>query len=201
MSHLEGVSYAIFGVYLLCFLAFSAVEAKQMARGLRRFGSRSGMRRAATLFGVAFALSAVWPLVHALGFDPLVGDPIRKTLDTIAVDLIGHLLIGVGALVAMMSQMHELTTQHARARDGTAVAFVDTGPFAISRNPVRLGQIVLFAGLSLVFPGVVQLVLLIALAVAVHIQACIEERARTTAIGEPYVDYLRRVPRWLGTGA
>ena len=84
------------------------------------------------------------------------------------------------------------------AAEGEIGKIVDDGPFAISRNPVFVGQALLFVGLFFVFPGVVSLALTIALLVAIHLQVRIEERVLASNLGEPYAAYVRRVPRWLG---
>jgi protein-S-isoprenylcysteine O-methyltransferase Ste14 len=74
---------------------------------------------------------------------------------------------------------------------------VTDGPFEFSRNPVFLGQMLLFAGLFLVLPGLVQGALTVALFVAVQLQVRIEERVLAADMGAPYLAYCRQVRRWL----
>jgi protein-S-isoprenylcysteine O-methyltransferase Ste14 len=68
----------------------------------------------------------------------------------------------------------------------------------VSRNPVFVGQAVLFAGLFLVVPGCVQALLTAALIVAIHLQVRIEEKVLAETLGEPYLAYMARVSRWVG---
>lgn len=74
---------------------------------------------------------------------------------------------------------------------------VDTGPFRLPRNPVFVGQCVLFIGLLIVFPTVIQFLISIGLLVAVRLQVGIEERVLVGWTGEDYQAYKRRVRRWL----
>jgi len=67
----------------------------------------------------------------------------------------------------------------------------------VSRNQVFVGQMLLFAGLFLVFPGLVQGALTLALIVAVVLQVRIEEQVLAATFGSAYADYRRRVGRWI----
>lgn len=85
------------------------------------------------------------------------------------------------------------------AAEGELGPIVDNGPFAISRNPVFVGQALLFVGLFLVLPSLIQGALTLALLVAIVLQVRIEERVLVRSLGQPYRDYQQRVRRWLGT--
>ena len=85
------------------------------------------------------------------------------------------------------------------AQNAQGGAIVDSGPFAISRNPVFLGQALLFIGLFIVLPSLIQAALTLALLFAIALQVRIEERVLAAAYGQPYRDYASRVRRWLGT--
>ena len=75
---------------------------------------------------------------------------------------------------------------------------MQTGPFALSRNPVFLGQALLFVGLFLAFPDLVQCLVSAAIIAALSVQVRIEERLLARAYGDAYADYRARVPRWIG---
>lgn len=199
MAAMEGVSYLLFGVYLFSFFLMSAVTAHQAGKPVWLFG-KGGEPQAlpALLFKFAFSGAALFPVLRALFGDPWRGDPIRGALDGMTTDVIGHLLVAVGACIAIISQLHMGASWRIGAADGELGPIVADGPFAWSRNPVFVGQAILFVGLFLVFPGVIQLLLTFALFVAITLQVRIEERVLERHHGDAYRDYCRAVPRWLG---
>ena len=202
MTALEGVSYALFVVYLLSFFGLSAVAARQAGRSIWLFNTGPASQTVpAMLFRLAFAGAALWPVIRSLAGDLVTRDPVHDALDGIVPDIIGHLLVAIGACIAAASQMHMGASWRIGAAERETGALVDDGPFAISRNPVFVGQMLLFAGLFLVFPSMVQGALTAALMIAVVLQVQIEERVLAATLGAPYADYSRRVGRWLGKQA
>lgn len=200
MQKTEIASYLLFAAYLFSFLALTAVAARDAGRPVWLFGVGGGQNIPAMLFKVAFVGAAVWPLMLGLAGNPLASDPLQRWLDGVALDIAGHLLIAIGACIAIVSQLHMGASWRIGAAARENGPLVDDGPFAYSRNPVFGGHLLLFAGLFLVFPGVVQGVLTVALVAAVAMQVKIEERVLEASIGAPYLEYKSRVPRWFGTG-
>ncbi|WP_046863422.1 methyltransferase family protein [Microvirga massiliensis] len=72
-----------------------------------------------------------------------------------AASLAGHFLVALGSAIALMSQYHMGASWRVGAAPGELGPLVDTGPFALSRNPAFLGQAILLLGLALVFPDLV----------------------------------------------
>jgi protein-S-isoprenylcysteine O-methyltransferase Ste14 len=202
MSALEAVSYLLFLIYLASFFALSAYAAHQAGRSIWLFGKgaeKQGLP--ALLFRVAFAGAALWPLMDAAVGPWPAGDVLRAVFDGVAFDSLGHLLVAVGAIIAIASQTAMGASWRIGAAAGETGPIVTDGPFAVSRNPVFVGQAVLFAGLFLVFPGLVQALLTAALIVAIHLQVRIEEKVLAETLGEPYLAYMARVSRWIGVRA
>ncbi len=92
--------------------------------------------------------------------------------------------------------------RHAGGPPGMSQGFperiIDTGPYALSRNPMYLGHIVWMVGLVLVTRSPLALV-----AAAIRIpwydaRAAEDEARLEKAFGQQYVDYKGRVPRWIG---
>jgi protein-S-isoprenylcysteine O-methyltransferase Ste14 len=199
MSALEAVSYLLVWVYLLSFLALTAVAQREAGRSVWLFGKgKEKQTLPALLFRFAFIGAAVWPLIRLVTGDIPADDPVRGAIDGEWLDVLGHGFIAVGACVAILSQRHMGASWRIGAAEGETGPIVDDGPFALSRNPVFVGQALLFVGLFLVFPGVVSLTLTAALMIAIHLQVTIEERVLAATLGEPYLDYMRRVRRWVG---
>ncbi len=199
MDAMEAVTYLLFACYLLSFFGLTARAAREAGKPVWLF-KRGAEPQAlpALLFRVAFAGAAIWPVIRWWAADRLPVDPVQEALDGILLDVIGHMLVAIGACIAAASQMHMGSSWRIGAAKGEVGTIVSDGPFAVSRNPVFVGQVMLFAGLFLVFPGVVQGFLTLALITAVHLQVRIEERVLAQSLGEPYVAYTQRVSRWVG---
>lgn len=196
MTHMEVVSYVVLLLYLFSFLMLTAISTKATGRSPWIFANGSISQTVpATLFRVSFLGAALWPLARWLLDDPIEIDPIRVALDSAIGDIVGHILIVVGACIAIASQLHMGASWRIGAAEGQVGGIVDTGPFAVSRNPVFVGQILLFGGLFLVLPGMVQALLATAFLFAVHIQVRLEESVLTAELGDAYLGYCRRVGR------
>ena len=92
--------------------------------------------------------------------------------------------------------------RHPRAGGGWGVdvapdTIVDTGPYRYTRNPMYLGHLIFMAGLAVTFQSLFALVLLIARAVWFHARVLKDERRLVERFGPPYLDYCRRVKRWI----
>ena len=133
-----------------------------------------------------------WLLERALGFE-IDGEGAGRV----------QVAIGTAAMAGGAALMLWGLTMFARARtpiipDRPARAFVVSGPYRFSRNPMYLGLTGLYAGLALVLNMAWPLVLLplvlltLTSAVIVH-----EERHLREAFGASYEDYCRRVRRWI----
>jgi len=74
---------------------------------------------------------------------------------------------------------------------------VESGPYRYVRNPMYLGHLIFMLGLALTFASWFALVLFAARAVWFH-RRVLEDEARLQAMfGAPYLDYQRRVKRWI----
>ena len=77
-------------------------------------------------------------------------------------------------------------------------AIVTDGIYRHTRNPMYLGMALLYVGLALIADSPVALILLPVVLVIVQTQVIArEERYLAGKFGEPYLDYKRRVRRWL----
>lgn len=74
---------------------------------------------------------------------------------------------------------------------------VQTGLFRISRNPIFLGIIVTLLGLFLVIPNAITLLILVLGVVLINIQVRLEEDYLRRTHGDEYVDFTKRVGRWI----
>jgi protein-S-isoprenylcysteine O-methyltransferase Ste14 len=131
------------------------------------------------------------PLVAALlGFPP-------------ASDAAGASLWIVGALIVAIGEGIRFWAVHhigaiSRTRSDRLGPLVSSGPFALIRNPLYVGNILLWTGFA-VSAQLVWLAPVIAVLLALEYHAIVrwEEGLLAQRIGEPYVQYAARVPRWL----
>lgn len=85
-----------------------------------------------------------------------------------------------------------------RTRSDRLGPLIDSGPFAVVRNPLYLGNIMLWLGFSL-SAGLLWLAPVVVGLLALEYHAIVrwEERLLESRIGESYRQYMSRVPRWI----
>jgi protein-S-isoprenylcysteine O-methyltransferase Ste14 len=108
----------------------------------------------------------------------------------------GAMVMALGEAIRLWAVRHIGTISRTRSdRLGPLVA---TGPFALVRNPLYVGNILLWTGFALTaqLPWLAPVVLLL-LALEYHAIVRWEERLLAERIGEPYTRYVASVPRWL----
>jgi protein-S-isoprenylcysteine O-methyltransferase Ste14 len=197
MQTLGWVTYLLFLAYVANFLMLSVVAAKQANRSIWLFNSgERAQRLTGWAFRIGFTAAVMWPPIR-MWAGGLPGDPVPGFLQGAVSAVLGHLLVAVGAVVALVSQYHMGSAWRIGAAEGEQEALVQTGPFAISRNPVFVGQAILFTGLFLAFSDIAQFIISAAVLASMLAQARIEERVLKASFGKEYEDYAARVPRWL----
>jgi protein-S-isoprenylcysteine O-methyltransferase Ste14 len=108
----------------------------------------------------------------------------------------GIVLVAIGELVRVWGVHHIGAVSRTRSdRLGPLVA---TGPFAVVRNPLYLGNISIWVGFAFVarLPWMAPLVLAV-LALEYHAIVRWEEQFLESRLGDSYRAYRARVPRWV----
>jgi len=126
-----------------------------------------------------FPTSAIWP-----------ASPTLRIAGAVA------MLAGLGFDVTAMTTMwrHNANILPHRA----ATALVTTGPFALSRNPIYLGNTLLLAGAGFAFANAWLLLAALASAWLVSLLAIRREEAHLAIrFGDAWQIYAQRTPRWL----
>ncbi len=81
---------------------------------------------------------------------------------------------------------------------GTATVLVTDGPYRISRNPVYLGGVLISLGLAILLGSLMAFVFPVTLFWILNgLYVRREETALQMRFGAPYLDYKRKVRRWL----
>ncbi len=106
------------------------------------------------------------------------------------------MLAGIALDLAAMLVMHRVKANIQPHRAATSL--VTTGPFALSRNPIYLGNTVLIAGAGLAFGNPWMVLAAVAIIRLVSLLAVRREEAHLAArFGEAWATYAERTPRWL----
>jgi protein-S-isoprenylcysteine O-methyltransferase Ste14 len=114
-------------------------------------------------------------------------------------------LRGAGVFVLLLAGVFifapfYLLTKHGGIKDGQtymqARIVVDRGLYAITRHPQYLGYIFLACGFALLSQHWVAVLLAVVGATFFYLQAVREERCCLAQLGEPYQQYLGRVPQF-----
>jgi protein-S-isoprenylcysteine O-methyltransferase Ste14 len=112
-------------------------------------------------------------------------------------------LVFAGLPVVVLGELLRMWGVHhigaiSRTRSERLGPLIDSGPFAHVRNPLYIGNVLLWLGfaVSARLPWLAPVVFLL-LALEYHAIVRWEERLLETRIGRPYIEYLTRVPRWI----
>jgi protein-S-isoprenylcysteine O-methyltransferase Ste14 len=111
----------------------------------------------------------------------------------------GIALTAAGELIRLWAVQHIGTIS--RTRSDRLGPLINDGPFAFVRNPLYLGNIVVWVGFALT-ARVVWLAPVAALLLGAEYHAIVrwEERLLEARLGDAYRQYRARVPRWLPRG-
>jgi protein-S-isoprenylcysteine O-methyltransferase Ste14 len=74
---------------------------------------------------------------------------------------------------------------------------VATGPYAYTRNPMYLGHIIFLIGLTLTLKSWLAAMITAGVAIWFHRRVLGDEQQLRESLGQPYVDYLNSVKRWV----
>ena len=74
---------------------------------------------------------------------------------------------------------------------------VSDGAYRYLRNPMYLGHLIFMAGLAITFASWLALLLLVFHAGWFHLRVLRDEERLESRFGEPYLEYKRRVKRWI----
>ncbi|MBI3014497.1 MAG: isoprenylcysteine carboxylmethyltransferase family protein [Candidatus Tectomicrobia bacterium] len=72
-----------------------------------------------------------------------------------------------------------------------------SGPYRYIRNPMYLGHIIFLTGLTLTLRSALAALITIGTAIWFHYRILGDERRLVELFGEPYLDYTKKVKRWI----
>ena len=106
--------------------------------------------------------------------------------------------LGFSVTVAGVYAIRQAKTTLDPGRPETTSAVVDNGIYGVTRNPIYVGFLMVLSGWAVYLQNVLALALVVLfVATVTQFQIRPEERILEERFGEEYIDYRRRVPRWL----
>ncbi|MBE2224594.1 MAG: isoprenylcysteine carboxylmethyltransferase family protein [Anaerolineae bacterium] len=152
---------------------------------------KSRWKIAEVVFGIPFLISIAINYVVPIS---LLQGIFRQALIPIGIILI---IIGIGFVVLARREFAYFSQPTDPGHPTTKV--VNTGVFAISRNPLYLASVFVFLGLALALNMPWALVmLLLSIIICLYVLIIPEEQYLTKKFGEEYKEYMASVHRWLG---
>ncbi len=142
------------------------------------------------LYVAAIAASVVLSWLYPL---PWIGQPLSGML------LVAGLALGLAAIAMVVQAIRTLHRASTTVRvDRPAEHLVLTGPFAMTRNPIYLGNALLMIGVGLA-AGMLWFIILAIVAAFLTQKLAIEreEKHLDLRFGKKYRDYRKRVRRWI----
>ena len=160
-------------------------------------GSDSAHDFVGQIFKLLFAIIVAVVIVFsffAWGYEYLL--PIAW-LERLSVRWIGVALLLLSLVWTVVAQAQMGQSWRIGVDSERQTELVQQGVFRISRNPIFLGMMITLLGLFLVLPNGIMLLTLMLGVVIIGIQVRLEEEHLRKLHGAEYVDYYRRVRRWI----
>ena len=110
---------------------------------------------------------------------------------------IGWVLLFVSLLVVWISQSQMSTSWRIGIDEENKTKLITNGMFSISRNPIFLGIMIANIGLFLVIPNAFTLLIISLSTISINTQIRLEEEFLKRDFGDEYVEYAKKVRRWL----
>ena len=152
---------------------------------------KSNWEIAEVVFGVPFLVSLAIQFIVPFSLPPGI---LRQVFIPIGFAL---LVIGIGFIVLARREFAHYSQPTDPGHPTSKV--IKTGAFAISRNPLYLGSVLIILGLALMLNMLWAMVMLILSIVLCHYVLIIpEEKYLRAKFGEEYKDYTTTVHRWFG---
>ncbi len=143
------------------------------------------------IVGLPFLVAIPLHLIFPWRFLGIIPSPARIT--------VGVALVIIGIVIIVLARRELARLRQPTDPGQPTSAIVSSGIFAVSRNPLYLGGIVLLVGLALALNLPWALVLLLPAIIACQIVLITpEEQYLVATFGNDYRQYAARVHRWLG---
>ena len=135
---------------------------------------------------------------------PMLFMRLNKYFDWPMVNFYGLRFVGIGLILGTAVMDIYLFGLFKVFGKGTPVPIepskklVAVGPYVRTRNPMYLGHLAIYLGVFLYFGHLALLLLLLLMAMGLHLLVTQwEEPGLKRRLGKDYLDYVKKVPRWI----
>ncbi len=144
-------------------------------------------------------LASIFVVVIASGFPDIYPylSPIQWLDNLLFVKLTGIFLLMISLIWIWLSQTQMGNAWRIGIDNENKTHLVADGLFRISRNPIFLGMKVNVIGFLLVIPNAATLAIMLLTYIVVELQVALEEQHLLESHGDDYVNYCKKVRRWL----
>ncbi len=139
---------------------------------------------------VDVALYAFWPGAYG-NVEPIA------LLDAAWIRAVGLSLLAISLIWIVVAQAQMGNAWRIGIDQKRATELVNTGLFGVSRNPIFLGMRLSVLGFFLTLPDALTLVIFVLTEVLIQFQVRLEEEYLGSLHGAAYLEYQRKVRRWL----
>lgn len=186
----------VYGVYLtLAFGLRTWIQWRQTGdSGFRGVSGRLGSPEwwAGVLFVAALVAGVMGPVSAAFGLDPVA------MLSATPIQMIGTAMAVLGVLATFVTQLEMGTNWRIGVDENESTDLVQSGAFALVRNPIFTAMALTGLGLALMVPNVVALIGLVLLLVALQLQVrVVEEPHLLRTHGRAYAAYAASTGRFI----
>jgi protein-S-isoprenylcysteine O-methyltransferase Ste14 len=193
---MEWVALALFALYGLVALGIRIwVQLRRTGdTGFRGVSGAPGSVEwwVGVLFVVALAAGVTAPIAGWLGLGEVPG------LDRTWLHVVGVVLAALGIAGTFVTQLAMGKSWRIGVDETERTDLVETGPFAIVRNPIYAAVITTIAGIALVVPNVIALLGWCLLVIAIELQVrLVEEPYLRRQHGEAFERYVATVGRFI----
>ena len=116
---------------------------------------------------------------------------------SIIIRIVSLMISGVGVVFFVGAVKNMQDNWRVKDKVDSDVSLVVKGMFAYTRNPAYLGMDFLVVGITLNVPNICNIVLSVLLIILLHIKIITEERSLKDRFGEEYIDYKKKVHRYI----
>lgn len=133
-------------------------------------------------------------------FNPILAFNLFLPIEMLNIDLlkyIGDIFVLIGTIIFLIAYFN-LNSIIGSADKSNSSALKTRGIYAISRNPIYLGLHILTIGFSLIIPTWITFLSIIIFIINFHYRIRLEEKELEQCFGNDYIEYKRKVFRYIG---